>query len=521
MALLSRKTRKMSVSENNSRMARNTLILYLRMFLNVFIGLISSRLILNKLGINDFGILTVVGGIVSLFGFFSNAMTSSAQRFMAVDLGRNDFFKLRKTFNAIMKIQLTLGVLIVFFSETIGFWMVNNYLNIPLERMCAVNWVYQFAVVTFLIAMVQVPFDALIIVKEHLKVYAFFSVTENLLKLLAIFSLTFFDFDNMIMYSLILMLLTVCLRFSQFAYCKYQFQETKYVSELDKEFYGHLLSFTGWNLFGNIAGVAKSQGINVLINVFFGTALNAAYGVGMQVQNVAQSFVSNFQLATAPQIVKYHASGDSESSNNLILNSARYTFFLLYIIAIPVIFNIDVLLRIWLKEIPEFTGVFVKLGLINLLIEVISGPLMIGAQASGNIKWYQITIGTMIFVNLPVSYVLLFIYKNPFLIYDVSISISILSLLLRLFFLERLINLSIRKFLIEVMIKIFLVSLFSLLPIFFFRYWLELRSINVSLILLIIFDVVICIMSIFIFGLQRSERKYLYGVVINYFVYVK
>ena len=374
--------------------------------------------------------------IVTLFSFFNGAMTSATQRFLAFDIGKNDLQQLKKTFNATLNIHIAISILVLVLAETVGLWFVNHKLNLPSDRMVAVNWVYQFSVFTFLLGIIQVPYDALIIAREKMDIYAYMSFVEAFLKLIIVYLLVVFSYDKLILYAGLLFLVSFIVRSGHMHYCKCKYKESKYQFYFDRSFYKVLLSYSGWNLFGNIAAVARGQGSNILLNLFFGTVLNAAYGISMQVQGTVQAFVTNFQMAVNPQIIKHYAAGNKEECLKLIFQSAKFSYFLIFIIACPIIFNIDFILELWLKNPPKYTSIFVNLCLINLLIDCISGPLMIGAQATGNIKWYQIIVGTLIFLNLPIAYILLKIYKSPELIYYSSIIISLLSLVFRLFFLK-------------------------------------------------------------------------------------
>ena len=337
---------------NNKLIAKNTMFLYVRMLLTMVVTLFSSRIVLEVLGIENFGIYTLVGGIVLFFGFFNNAMTSATQRFLSFDIGLNNLEKLKKTFNASLNIHILIGIVFLLLAETIGLWFLNNKLNISINKMEAVNWVYQFSIATFLVGIVQVPYDALIISKEKMNVYAYVGILEVLMKLLIVYSLTLFNVNKLILYAFLLFLVSFLSSFIRKYYCIKYFEETKYEFFYDKKFYKKLLTFSGWSLFGNIAGVSRDQGINVLLNIFFGTLLNAAYGITLQVQSAVQIFVYNFQLAINPQILKQYAIGNIENSNFLILQSSKFSYFLMLLISFPIIYNIDFILNLWLNNPP-------------------------------------------------------------------------------------------------------------------------------------------------------------------------
>ncbi len=490
---------------NNKRIAKNTFILYIRMFFTMGVSLYTSRVVLNILGIVDYGVYSIVGGIVTLFSFFNGAMTSATQRFLAFDIGKNDLGQLKKTFNATLNIHIAISVLVLVLAETIGLWFINHKLNLPLDRIVAVNWVYQFSVFTFLLGIIQVPYDALIIAREKMDIYAYMALMEVALKLIIVYLLVLFSYDKLILYSGLLFIISFIVRMGHKQYCKWQYEESKYQFYYDESFYKELLSYSGWNLFGNIASIARGQGSNILLNLFFGTVLNATYGITMQVQGTVQTFVTNFQMAVNPQIIKQYAAGDKDECIKLIFQSAKFSYFLLFIISTPIIFNIDFILELWLMNPPKYTSVFVNLGLINSLIDCISVPLMIGAQATGNIKWYQIILGTFIFMCMPISYFFLIKYNDPKLIFFVIITVNAVSLLVRLFFLKKMIGLNIKSFVLTVLSKIIMVT--GIMVITFYFIDISSEIIYLDFFLKSISITIINLFSIYLIGLNNNERN--------------
>jgi len=479
------------------------------MFLTMGISLYTSRVVLITLGVQDYGVYSIVGGIVTLFSFFNSAMTSATQRFLAIDLGKNDLVQLKKTFNATLNIHFVIALIVLILSETIGLWFVNHKLNLPFDRMVAVNWVYQFSILTFLFGIIQVPYDALIVAREKMDIYAYMSIIEVFLKLVIVYLLVVSTYDKLILYAVLLFLISFIVRLGHKLYCKWYYAESKYQFYFDKSLYKELISFSGWSLFGNIAAVARGQGSNILLNLFFGTVLNAAYGISMQVQTTVQSFVLNFQMAANPQIIKQYAAGNTDQFLKLIFQSAKFSFFLLFIVATPIIFNIDFILKFWLKNPPQYTAIFVNLALINLLIDCISGPLIVGAQATGNIKWYQIIVGSLIFLNLPIAYVLLKIYNLFELIYYSSITISLLCLVFRLFFLRAIIGISILNFFQSVILRIIAVSIITIVVITFFSSHVYLSDVRLYVLLkssVLLFTI---ISSIILCGINKHECEFL------------
>lgn len=479
------------------------------MFLTMGVTLYTSRIVLNTLGIDDYGIYSIVGGVVALFGFFNAAMSSATQRYLSFDIGQQDDKKLHKTFNTTFVIHIGIALLILLFAETIGLWYINNRLNVSQEKIITVNWVYQFSVLTSLIGVMQVPFNALIIARERMNVFAMISIVDVVLKLVIVYILLIVNYNKLIAYSILVFGVTFFVALAYRIYCYSNFQESKFKFFKDKQYYKELLVYSGWNLFGNIATVAKGHGINLVLNVFFGTVVNAAYGITMQVQNAVSVFVNNFQLAVNPQIVKSYSQGDLNRTHQLIFQSSKYSFFLMLIITLPILLNTEYILTLWLKTPPPYTVSFVQLCLVNVLIDCISGPLMIGAQATGKIKIYQIIIGTMIFLNLPFSYFFLKISNNFLYVYYVSIVISSFSLIFRLLFLKKILKFDIINFIKGVLAKIFLVSISTLLVFSF------IRSLDLNLVANIVFLTASTIILILFLGLNREEFFIAKNIFIN------
>jgi len=500
-------------SESNIRIVKNSLYLYVRMFLTMGVSLYTSRIVLNTLGIHDYGVYSIVGGVVSLFGFFNSTMSSATQRFLSFEIGGGNLESLKKVFNTALVIHIAIAFVVLILAETIGLWFVLFKLNVPSNRMEVVHWVYQFSILTFLLGIIQVPYNALIVARERMSIFAYISIIEVLLKLLILYVLVIFDVDKLKLYAILIFLVSLIIRVIYQIYCKMKFAESKYKFYVEKKLYIEMISFTGWSLFGNIAAIARGQGGNVLLNLFFGTLMNAAYGITLQVQGAVQAFVTNFQMAVNPQIIKQYSAGHKEKSLQLIFQSSKFSFLLMFLITSPIIFNIDYILELWLKDPPGYTSVFIVLSLVNLLIDTISGPLQIGAQASGNIKWYQITIGTLIFLSLPISYFMLKLYKIPELIFIVFITINILSLFFRLNFLKKMIGLNIKSFLKNVLSKILMTSFIVIITFYLFTHFISLQNTLSGFLLKSISITIINVIIMLTIGLKKDERKFIFSFI--------
>jgi len=498
---------------DSKRIAKNTMFLYIRMFLTMGVSLYTSRVVLNALGVEDYGIYSVVGGVITLFAFFNSAMSSATQRFLAMDVGKKDWDGLRKTFNSALIVHIGIALLVFLIAETIGLWFVNNRLNLPPGRGDEANFVYQFSIMASMIGITQVPFNALIIVRERMNVFAIISVVEVILKLVVVYLLYLSDYDKLETYAVLLFILMLVITTIYKIYCLKNFKESSFKFFNDKKFYKTLISYSGWNLFGNIAYVAKGQGTNMLLNVFFGTIVNAAYGIMMQVQNAVNSFVSNFQMAVNPQIYKNYAQGNLQQMHKLMMQSSKFSYYLMFVLTCPVVFNVDYILVWWLKNPPKYTAILVILALINLLVDCISRPLGTGSLATGKMKWYQITVGSMLFLNLPLSYLAFRITNDPPTFLYIAIGISVLTFIVRLIFLRKMVSLSISIFTKEVVLPMFYITVVCLGVLYVLNFTIGHSDTFFKLVWESILIVVISSIVIFIFGIKKSEKAMLYSMI--------
>ena len=478
------------------------------------VTLYTSRIVLNVLGIEDYGIYSIVGGVVTLFSFFNAAMSSATQRYLAFDIGRSDFSALRKTFNTTMIIHVGIAILVVIVAETLGLWYINRHLNVPVEKMSSINWVYQFSVLTSVLGILQVPFNALLIAREKMNVFALLSMVDVVLKLIIVFLLPIIAYDKLILYGFLMFVVTLLITMTYRFYCYRNFVESKFKFYRDKNYYRELLSYSGWNLFGNIAAVAKGQGVNLVLNAFFGTIVNAAYGITMQVQNAVNVFVNNFQLAINPQIIKTYSQGNFASTQKLIFQGSKYSFFLMLIVACPILVNTGYVLELWLGSPPPNTTRFVQLCLVNVLIDCVSGSLMTGAQATGKIKWYQIIVGLLVFLNLPISYFVLSFDSASDSVFVVSIVISVIALQFRLFFLKSVLDLNVRLFYQLVVLRVLLVTtLFGIS--FYFLASVDFDNGLWGFLTQVVLNLLSLVVSIVFVGINREERTYISGLLFN------
>lgn len=495
-----------SASQNNKRIAKNTLMLYFRMILTMLVSLYTSRVVLNTLGVEDFGIYNVVGGFVTMFGFLNSAMASATQRFLAFEIGKGDHEQLRNVFSMSINIHFLIAFIIFILAETVGLWFVNTQLTIPSGRMGAAQWVYQFSILAMMVNMVSVPYNAMIIAHERMNVFAWVSIAEVSLKLFIVFMLQWFGFDKLKFYAVLTFCVSLIIRFIYGFYCSRQFKESKFRYFWDKSLFKTLASYAGWNLWGNIASVLQGQGVNVLLNIFFGPIVNAARGIAYQVSGAINQFVANFQMAMNPQIIKSYAVNDLKYMHQLIFRGAKYSFFLLFTLSLPLLLETEQILRVWLKIVPDYTVIFTRLVIINVLIDCISGPLMTAAQASGKIKLYQSVIGGLLILNLPISYLFLKFGFQPQVTIFVSIGISVLALILRLLILRNLVKLKIENFFYQVILKIIIVGIFATIIPLLFSIFMDI-SIH-RFVIVTLTSIVSSLSVIFFLGLSNDERIY-------------
>lgn len=436
------------------------------MLFNLIVALYTSRVVVAQLGIDDYGIYNVVGGIVTLFTLLSNSMTSSISRFITVDLVKGSDKHINDVFSTSINIQLLLGLIVLFLIETIGLWFLNYKMNISPQRIYAANWVLQCSVITFIINMVSTPYNACIIAHERMSAFAYISILETILKLGSALMLMIKLFDTLITYAILTTFVAIIIRIIYGNYCSNNFKECKYKFVLNKQIFKEIFSFSGWSFIGASAGVLRSQGVNILMNLFFGTVINAARGLAVQVYTAVNGFSTNFMTAINPQIIKSFTNDNFHRTVTLLITGSKFSFFLLLTISIPILVKTPVLLSLWLTEVPDYTVTFVRLSLFLGLSDTLSNSLMTVNQASGKIKTYQIVVGGLQLLNFPLVY---FAYKlncSPPTSYIIAIVVSQICLFARLLLVKDTIKMTIRTFLYKVYFRVFIVGISCLVPMF-------------------------------------------------------
>lgn len=453
-------------STNTKRVAKNTLILYGRMLLLMFIGLFTSRVVLNALGVMDYGIYSVVGGFTGLFAIVTQSMSSTISRYVTFELGKGIQDQMSRVFCTSVNIQIIYAIVIVLLAETIGLWFVNEKLVIPDERISAANILYQLSILSMVLGLISVPYDACIVAHERMSVFAWITMYEAVGKLVVAYALYLHLMDNLILFGLLLAGIVWTQRGIYLWYCKRHFPECSYSWVLDRSLLKSMFKFAGWNLIGSSSALLRDQGSNILINLFFGPTVNAARGIASNVLGKVTAFSNSFMTALNPQITKSYASGDNSGMFDLIYKGARFSPFLMLIFILPIVLNAEYILQLWLGIVPEHTAWFIRLILIFAMFETISHPLMTAVKATGKIRNYQIIVGGLQMLNLPIIYLC---FQKGYPVEShllVAIIIGQICLFARLVMLHNQMGLRPFHFLRHVYLKIIVVILCSsLLPI--------------------------------------------------------
>lgn len=496
---------------STKRIAKNTLMLYFRQILIMLVSLYTVRVVLNTLGAEDYGIYNVVAGVITMFSFLSGAMATASQRYFAFEMGRGNEEGLQKIFSVTMTIYVLLALIIMLLAETVGLWFVNTKLVIPTERMVAVRWIYQFAILSFMVTLLTTPYMASIIAHENMNVYAYVSIVEAALKLGIVFVLKALPYDKLIVYGGLL-LLVACINTGLYrGYCKKHYSECRFRLVWDKVLFKEMVSYSGWNLFGASVGVVKNQIINILLNIFFGPLVNAARGIASQVNSAVVSFSQSFSTAMRPQIIKNYAAENYRETIQLVFRGCKGTFFLMYLFSLPLMIEMPYVLKLWLKEPPEMAVLFTRLALLDALIDSISYPIMTLAQATGKIKLYQGVVGGILLLNLPISYCALKLGAPAYAVMVIAVLVTFVAFVSRLFIVKLLARFSIKDFLCRVVFPVVIVALLaSVLPTMISQ------NLNTDFVRLVFTTVVSCFslcLLFFFLGLSGSERKCVINIV--------
>lgn len=501
---------------DQKRITKNTALLYARMLFIMLISLYTSRVVLSTLGEEDFGLYNVVGGIVVAFSFLNGVMTSACSRYFAIEIGRGDSEALGKVFNLNITIFFILGGIIFLLAETVGLWFLNNKMVIPIERLDAVQWVYQCSIIGFIINMLITPYRSVITAHENMKVYAYCSVVEVVLKLAIVYVLVVSPIDKLILYSVLMVGVTIGTGLFYLFYCRRYYPECRYSFYWDKSLFREIISYTGWQVIGVASDIGRNQGVNIVLNMFFGAIANAARGIAYQVFININQFVQNFVVAFSPQIIKSYASDDKIGMMKLVFQSSKFSYFLLYLLVLPVCLETPVILEIWLGDVPNDTVIFCRLTLVAALIDSLLYPLLAAVRATGNVKWYQILVGGAQLLTVPICYCMFKWGDFPAsTAFYVVIASSVIAQIFRVCIMKYLHGMRLREYAFYVIRPIMLVTLLSSIIS------IALKASVPSNILGSIFVIGLSMLSVGIvialLGLTSTEREYIKRMLISFF----
>ncbi|WP_201300920.1 lipopolysaccharide biosynthesis protein [Sunxiuqinia indica] len=489
-------------------------MLYIRMMLIMAVSLYTSRIILRILGVEDFGIYNVVGGMVSMFVFLNGALSAASSRFLAYELGKNKDSRLNEIYKTLITINLLIAVLVLVLLETIGLWFLNNKMVIPTDRLVAANWVFQFSVFSSLLMLLQIPLTSSIIAHEKMSIYAYLGIYDVCMKLIIVFTLDYINSDKLVIYGALLSLNSILVFLAYNIYCKVNFNEYSWKFLFHPRLFREILSYSGWSFIGSFSNIMKLQGVNLLLNIFFGPAVNAARGVAFQVNIAVNSFTQNFTIAMNPQIIKNYASGKYEEMLSLIMKGSKLSYFLLLFLGMPLILETEFILNLWLVDVPQYTIIFTRLVIINSLIESFTFVLGSAIQSTGKIKWYQISVGGFLILNLPISFWVLKMGYPPQSTLFVSISLAVIALIIRLAIIKKELSFfPVKEFILKVFVNATIVLITSMAaPIYFV---LSIESGWERFILVSTIGIITCLGSIYFIGLNKSDQNYILTYIRN------
>ena len=492
---------------DNKRLSKNTLVLYLRMIFTMAISLYTSRLVLHALGVEDFGIYNVVGGFVTMLSFINSSLSNANSRFIAVTIGKGDDSELKKVFSCIISIHYVFAIILLLFFETIGLWFIKTQLVIPIERVAAAMWVYQSAVISSILLIISTPYNGLIIAHERMGAFAFISIIEAVLKFLLAVSFFYIDFDKLIYYAIFQVLMQSLIRFIYIIYCKKNFVESKYHLIYDNQVSRQILSFAGWTLTGNLATMGYTQGLNILLNIFFGPAVNAARGISVQVQSAARTFSLSFQTAINPQIHKSFASGNFDRMHSLVIASSRFSFFLMLLVTTPLILHSNYILDLWLADVPDYSVPFVQILLVTSLIHSLQNPTMTAIHATGNIKVVQIVESTLLLLVVPIAYICLkYFGVGPVVVFVIYFLIEMSTQFVRVILIYPQIKLPIQAYFTKVLGPIILTAIPSLGLCCLIKRQFEVDNLMTFLFVVLLYSLII-LCNVYLFGISKNEKR--------------
>ena len=494
---------------NNKRIAKNTLLLYFRMLLLMLISLYTSRVILNALGVEDYGIYNVVGGVVAMFSLFSGSFSSSVSRFLTFELGKKDIERLKLVFSTSVIIQVSIAMFIIIIAEIAGIWFLNNKMNLPPDRLGAANWVMHCSIITFAVNLVSIPYNAAIIAHEKMSAFAYVGILEAILKLVIAFLIYNTTIDRLKLYAVLIFSLSLIIRIVYGVYCKKHFVESSFVFSIDKPMIKEMTSFAGWTLLGSGAYMFNTQGVNILLNMFFGVTLNAARGIATQVENVVTQFVNNFMIALNPQITKSYAEGNLDYMHTLVYRGAKYSYFLMLYFAVPICIETEQILTLWLKIVPNYAVDFVRLTFVTTMCTLIGNTLITSQQATGKIKKYQIVVTIWGMWVFPLTWLTFKFGCSPVSAYVIYAFIYFVLIFIRIYLVKDLIRMPWQVYIKSVLLKCAIVSVLSIiLPYCICKYQEPSFARLFIVVFVSLLSITGCVLCV---GLESKERLFVFN----------
>lgn len=494
---------------NNQKLAKNTVFLYIRMIVVMLITFFTTRILLSTLGIEDFGIYNVVCGFVTMFSFLNTSMANGVQRFYSFAIGKNDPQSISKIFTLAAIIQLIIAIIIIVIVETVGIWYLYNKMNISANRVFAAFWVFQNALLSLFFVILTVPYNGAVMAYEKMNFYAIVSIIDAILKLVVVFILPYCGIDKLICYGLLISVISILDFLFNFFYCKRHFPQIKFVRHIDRDLLPSMISFSGWNIFGSLAHMGKIQGVNLVLNAFWGTVVNTAFGISAQISNAVSSLTAGFVTALRPQMIKSFAAGDLDYTMKLLYSASKLTFFLVLIIAVPIFEEISSILDFWLGvgKYPDMTIVFCKLTILTVLFDSFATPLSIIVHASGKMRTFQIVCSLVIISVVPLSYIVAKLWNDAAIVISIGLFTTILAQLVRLLLIKNIIKFSILSYCVKVFIPTTIVFLLSCIAALLvnrisienLEFWGVLMKIGLN--------VIVCFIVIYIIGLSKTEKN--------------
>lgn len=477
----------------------------------MIVSLFTARVILNTLGVVDYGLNNVVAGVITLFAFLNNALATSTSRFLTFELGKKNGGQTRKIFSTSFNIHFCMAVIVVVFCETAGLWIVNNFLAIPADRLYACNVIYQFVIISAFLSITQAPLTALIISHERMKVYAYLGVSDAILRLCVAYLITISPFDKLITLGTLQLFIAVGMYIFYHLYCKYNFSEYIIAISRDKKIYGEMIGYSLWSLLGSSAIMLKNQGVSILINIFFGPIVNATNAIAYQVNQALTNFSNNFTTALKPQIIKSYASDEHERMKTLIFTGGKFSFFLLMLLSIPILLETNTILRLWLGQVPEYSVSFTRLIIILSMIECFAYTISTGIQATGNIRNYLLFVSGVHLLNFPLTFLFFKFGSEPSAALTISIILSAITIFIRLFFIRKFLKIDILEYSRDVLLICFVVFILSILPPW--GLYVKLDDSILKLFLIIMTSTISSIIFIYQIGLKNEEKRFIISTI--------